>query len=388
MSNGTKSELSTISLDLQSSTPLYQQIIDQVRLGVVIGRFKPGQQLPTVRGLAGRYEINHGTVAKAYVELERQGVIVTHRGGGSYVADMSRAEELADVREARLWGIVGKAALEALSLGYSPSEIEAAFALHMARWRSEREMGKTGSVIARLAENHHIIVLTGSHDLALDLLNSHLTRRFPDMSLSITHVGSLGGLIALQREEAHVAGSHLLDEETGEYNVPFVRRLLPGQEVVLVTLAHRIQGLIVRKGNPKDIVKLEDLARSDVSFVNRQRGSGTRVLLDYKLRQLQIEPADIQGYDRETDTHVGTASAVADGTADVGLGILAASRSLGLGFVPLLKERYDLIMTRRNYESDLLRPLLEVVADLGYRGVVEAMGGYDVTEMGKTTFVS
>lgn len=376
-----------VKVDLQSEVPIYSQIVEQVQRDVAAGHLPSGEQLPTVRALASQLAVNPGTVAKAYAELERQGIIATHRGGGSFVAARVDDGKLAALREGRLWAIVGKAALEALSLGYHPPEIEAAFTLHMARWRVERDRGEPGAVIARFAEQQNTIILTGSHDLTLDLLASHLGRQNPGVTLCVSNVGSLGGLIALEREEAHVAGAHLLDEETGEYNVPYVKRLLPGQEVVLVTLAHRLQGLILPKGNPAGIGGLDDLLRQGVRFVNRQKGAGTRVLLDHRLKKLGARPDQIEGYQREEQTHLAVAAAVASGAADVGLGILAAARSFGLEFLPLVKERYDLVVPRRHYENPLFQALLRVIGDEGFRQVVEELGGYDVGEMGRTRWV-
>lgn len=233
------------------------------------------------------------------------------------------------------------------------------------------------------AEIEQTIVAIGSHDLTLDLLSSRLSARRPGASLSSSNVGSLGGLIALQRGEAHLAGSHLLDETTGEYNLSYVRRMLPNRRVVVMTLVYREQGLIVPKGNPKGIASLEDLLRDDVLFVNRQKGAGTRVLLDFKLRQMGIDPLRIRGYEREEFTHLAVAAAVAGGSADVGLGILAAARALDLDFVPLLKERYDLVIPREFYESEVLAPLLEIIRGPEFRREVEALGGYDASEMGR-----
>jgi putative molybdopterin biosynthesis protein len=238
-------------------------------------------------------------------------------------------------------------------------------------------------LLRRPEEVAHTIVAIGSHDLTLDLLSGHLSVARPGTTLSSSNVGSLGGLIALQRREAHVAGSHLLDEETGEYNLTYVRRMLPDRPVVVVTLAYRDQGLILPKGNPKRIRRLEDLLREGVLFVNRQRGAGTRVLLDFRLRQIGADPGQIRGYDREEFTHLAVAAAVASGAADVGLGILAAARALDLDFVPLLKERYDLVIPREFYESDLLAPLLEIIRGPAFRGDVEALGGYDASDMGR-----
>ena len=227
------------------------------------------------------------------------------------------------------------------------------------------------------------IVAIGSHDLTLDLLSNELSKLRPSMVLSSSNVGSLGGLIALQRGEAHLAGSHLLDEETGEYNDSYVRRYLAGRSVVLVNLVYRDQGLIVRPGNPRGIRSLEDLLRDDVRFINRQKGAGTRVLLDYRLGQMGVDRSRIDGYAREEYTHLAVAAAVAGGTADAGLGILAAARALKLDFVPILKERYDLVIPREHYESELLRPLLDVIGRPDFRHRVEALGGYDTTQMGE-----
>lgn len=227
------------------------------------------------------------------------------------------------------------------------------------------------------------IVAIGSHDLALDLLSHLLSARHPGMGLSSSNVGSLGGLIALQRGECHLAGSHLLDEESGEYNVPYVRRVLPGQRMVILNLVYRDQGLIVAPGNPKGISSLEDLLREDVIFVNRQKGAGTRVLLDYKLKEMGVDPGRVQGYEREEYTHLAVAAAVASGAADVGLGVLAAARALGLEFIPLLKERYDLVIPREFYDSPLLGPLLEIIRSEVFRTEVDRLGGCDTSDSGK-----
>jgi putative molybdopterin biosynthesis protein len=230
------------------------------------------------------------------------------------------------------------------------------------------------------------VVAIGSHDLALDLLSNALARRSPGASLASANVGSLGGLLALARAEAHLAGTHLLDEQTGAYNVSYIQRHLAGQSVVLVHLAGRVQGLIVPPGNPRGLSGLVDLVNPEVLFVNRQRGSGTRVLLDYELKKLGVQPDQVRGYDREEYTHLAVAADVASGAADVGLGILAAARALGLDFVPLFNEQYQLVIPREHYESDLLAPLLEIIRGPEFRAEVDGLGGYDVTDMGRVVW--
>jgi putative molybdopterin biosynthesis protein len=231
------------------------------------------------------------------------------------------------------------------------------------------------------------IVAIGSHDLTLDLIAQFLAERHAGMRLVSAHVGSLGGLVALRRGEAHLAGSHLLDPETGDYNTAYVRRYLPDQPVALVMLAGREQGWIVPPGNPKDISSWVDAARLDVTLVNRQRGAGTRVLLDYELGRLGIAPGGVRGYDHEEYTHLAVAAAVASGAADAGLGIQAAARALRLDFVPLAHESYELVIPRPHYESNLLRPLLDLLQDGVFRAAVAAMPGYEVGEMGTVRMV-
>jgi putative molybdopterin biosynthesis protein len=241
-------------------------------------------------------------------------------------------------------------------------------------------------LLRSMADIRQTVVAIGSHDLALDLLSNALARRTPGAGLASANVGSLGGLLALSRGEAHLAGSHLLDEQTGEYNVSYIQRHLAGRAVVLVHLAGRVQGLIVPSGNPKCVVRLADLARPDVLFVNRQRGSGTRVLLDYELHKVGITAEQVRGYERDEYTHLAVAADVASGAADVGLGILAAARALGLEFVPLFNEQYQLVIPREYYDTALLAPLLDIIRGPEFRREVDALGGYDVADMGRVVW--
>jgi putative molybdopterin biosynthesis protein len=194
-------------------------------------------------------------------------------------------------------------------------------------------------------------------------------------------------LVALKRGEAHLAGSHLLDPETGEYNLSYIQRYLPGVPVVVVTLVGREQGLMVLRGNPLGVRALGDLAGQGVRFVNRQRGAGTRVLLDYHLSKLGIESSRVQGYDQEEYTHLAVAAAVASGRADCGLGIAAAAQALGLDFIPLFQERYDLVVPDVHYRSARLAPLWTTLQEPAFREAVARLPGYDVASMGKIVTV-
>jgi putative molybdopterin biosynthesis protein len=228
------------------------------------------------------------------------------------------------------------------------------------------------------------IVCIGSHDNALDVLGNFLRKRHPELSLSSAHVGSMGGLLALKRGEAHLAGTHLLDEETGEYNVSYIKKHLPGGKTALVNLVYRTQGFLVPKGNPKGIRGFEDLKRADVVFVNRQAGAGTRLLTDLHLKKLGIDPSSVKGYHHEEFTHMAVAAAVVSGAADTGLAVLSAAQALGLDFIPVAQERYDLAVPREFLETPPLKALLAIIReDAEFRAQLTAMGGYDVSEMGR-----
>jgi putative molybdopterin biosynthesis protein len=230
------------------------------------------------------------------------------------------------------------------------------------------------------AEIEKTILSIGSHDITLDLMAQFLAAH--DRRLASANVGSQGGLVALRRGEAHFAGSHLLDPKTGEYNISYIRQYMPGIRVKVVALVGREQGLIVRRGNPKGIKSLGDLTNPEVQFVNRQRGAGTRVLLDYHLNLMTIPQSSIEGYQQEEYTHLGVAASVASGRADCGLGIAAAAQALDLEFVPLFQERYDLVIPKQFAEDDLLAPVFGLLADSAFRKAVSQLPGYDVSVMG------
>jgi putative molybdopterin biosynthesis protein len=241
----------------------------------------------------------------------------------------------------------------------------------------------TVRLLRGVGEIERTIVVTGSHDLVLDLAASTLRERDPRVTLASSNVGSLGGLTALRDGLCHVAGSHLLDPDSGEYTLPYLERLLPGRDVAVVRLVHRDQGLIVAPGNPTGVTGIEDVAERGLRYVNRQRGAGTRMLLDHELARRGIEPETVDGYRREEHTHLAVAAAVAAGRADCGLGVLAAARAFGLDFVPIAKEPYDLVLLRHTLEDTLLAPLWALLESDDFKRAVTDLGGYDTSETGR-----
>ena len=377
-----------LQIDQHSKNPLHVQIADHVRNLIAMEKLNPGDHLPPVRQLAKYLNINQNTVLRAYLFLEQEKVVVARKRGGTVVTARSDDPNILLERRRRLSEMVGNDILKVLSMGYSPEDIEADFYLQLARWREERQSTpSTPEAAVDIAQDKDTIRIVGSHDMALNILVDLAMRENKKLKIQITHAGSLGGLIAIQEERAHLAGIHLLDEETGEYNYPFVKRVLPGREVAIVHLAYRIQGLMFASGNPKHIKEIADLKRPDITFVNRQQGAGTRVLLDIQLRHLGISPKEIRGYQRELDTHLAVGLSIAHGEADVALGIEAAARSCKIDFLPLFRERYDLIIPVSNYRSELLAPLLHAVVSDEFKAVVDKAGGYDTSQTGATSFL-
>ena len=378
-----------IKLDYHSSTPLYQQIAEQLRQCIATEQIKPGDRLPSIRQLSQSLDINPNTVCRAYLELEQEKILISRRGGGTSVISKDVTSDIRSGRQKKLLENMNEDIIKSLSHGYSPEELEAAFYLSLERWREERQ--SEVNVPAKISTSQgekNVIRIVGSHDLALNILLDLLRQRVEGLQTDVTHAGSLGGLIALQEERADLAGTHLLDEETGEYNYPYIKRILPGREIAVVNLSFRIQGLMYASRNPREIKGLDDLRRQDITFINRQKGSGTRVLLDLQLKRQGISPFEIKGYDVEFNTHLAVASHIAHGDADIGLGIEAAALSCGLGFMPMFRERYDLVIPMANYRSRRLAPMLEIIASDEFKKIVNGVGGYDTSQTGTTTFFS
>jgi putative molybdopterin biosynthesis protein len=236
-------------------------------------------------------------------------------------------------------------------------------------------------------EIENTLVFIGSHDNILDVLANLLHRLRPACRLSSAHVGSMGGIMAIKRGEAHLAGTHLLDAETGQYNISYIRKFLPRLPLQLVNLAYREQGFLVAKNNPLGIKSFQDLTRQNVRFINRQRGAGTRLLTDLHLRKAGIPVDAVNGYDREEYTHMNIASAVASNSADTGLGIRAAARALDLGFIPVAEERYDLILPVTFLDDPKVIAMLRTIRQNNeFRQTVEALGGYDLRDSGRVIY--
>ncbi len=357
--------------------PLYQQIAESIRQEILAGRLRPEDRIAPVREMADRWNCTPGTVQQAYKELADQGLVVSRPGQGTRVGTSLPSRSRAPLRRATLVHQAETFLLEVVTAGYSPEEVEKAFGTALDRWRSlsvesPRRAGRAFRFV-------------GSHDPAISLIANRLVELAPGTVPQITFTGSLGGLIALAEGKAEVAGSHLWDEASDTYNQAYIQRLLPGRRVILVTMAHRNLGLITAQGNPDHISSIRDLARPNLRFLNRQRGSGTRVWLDAHLGQAGIDPARIQGYGNEVNTHSEAAQAVAEGRADVALGVEAAALAYELGFVFLTLERYDIIMLAGTYARAPGRALADWLASDEARNAISALGGYDTKESGKVT---
>ncbi len=344
--------------------------------------------MPAIRALAKDLGLDPGTIARAYRELGQDGVIDSHQGsGGSYVSTKVAERHMVERRQDRLKSLVDRMLTDAQNLGFSAEDIEMAFTLRLAERHKTYNGSLTEAVMPEKKERLELR-FSGSHDLAVELLANHVSALYEDMYVTTSFVGSLPGLMVLERGEADIAGAHLVDYETNEFNIPFIKRLMPNETVILVNLMQRMQGLIVAPGNPRHIISVLDLKRPDITFVNRQKGSGTRILFDSQLRKLGIAPASVKGYDHEENTHVAIATAVAQGQADVGIGAQSAASVTHLDFIPLLKERYDLVILEKNLNSPGVQRILEVTQQESFRRMLSSIPGYDLNDTGKTTTVS
>jgi putative molybdopterin biosynthesis protein len=361
------------------SIHLYQKIVKSIRDDIFSGVLKPGASLPPMRKMTTQWNCTTGTIMRAYQELAHQGLVVSHVGKGTHVVEKLPEQTQTPMRRASLFNRTEAFLLEIMAAGYSPDEVEQSLRMALDRWRT------FSSQPEETAPN--ILRFVGSHDPSLSLIASQYHENNSKLLLQLSFTGSLGGLIALAEKKADLAGCHLWDESTDTYNEPFVRKLLPGQKVAMLTLAHRRVGLILPTGNPLDIKGLKDLVKPGVCFSNRQQGSGTRVWLDSQLRHLKIKPSNIFGYNEEKMTHSEVARAVSKGQANVGLGVETAALSFGLEFKLLTTERYDLIIPAEKWELESVHILRNWLNTKQAKSAINNLGGYDTAETGTVAWV-
>ena len=359
-----------LTLDLAAAKPIYLQLVDGIADLIARGAVHPGDALPSVRELALEVSVNQNTVQRAYGLLRDKGLIDGRAGQGTRVSLAVQLGKLHDVRDAELRLMVARLIAETVARGYTLAEVEAAFTVQRANWQTKK--------IARTSLVRQWIGL-GSHDLCLEVVLAHCQQANPGLGFEFAAVGSMAGLIALGRGDAHFATAHLWDPDTDDYNLPFIRQLMPGNHMVLLTLAHRIQGFMLAHGNPRKIFAIGDLSKRGVRFINRPIGTGTRVMFDHLLDQAGLQPRHVVGYAVEADTVPDVAQAITQHDADVGMGTAAAARASGLDFVPLRNERYEIILPRA---SELLVPVLDVIQSQSFKEAARALGGYDLTHSG------
>ncbi|MCJ7685843.1 MAG: molybdopterin biosynthesis protein [Desulfobacteraceae bacterium] len=307
-------------------------------------KVQPTRDIPSKVGIEEFLRVNIGKVGERYVATPLA------RAAGS-ITTLTRAE--------------GILRIPALSEGISQTqETEAELLV------GEEELLNT-------------IVIIGSHDITLDILGDEVRRTRRNIRISSGNVGSLGGLLALRKGRCHIAGSHLLDTVTGEYNISYIKRYVKGLSVAVFHLTLREQGLIIARGNPKGIKGVEDLTGTDIAFVNRQAGSGTRVLFDHQLDQSGVNAEAVKGYDHEEFTHMAVAVDVLSGAADAGMGIYAAAKALGLDFVPIAREQYDLIIPSHMLDQPNIQTVLNTIKSGHFRERIISLGGYDPSRSGE-----
>ncbi|MCR6544186.1 molybdopterin biosynthesis protein [Dehalobacterium formicoaceticum] len=243
-------------------------------------------------------------------------------------------------------------------------------------------------LLKSMDEIDHTIVSIGSHDLLLDIIVNLMQEVNSPYFLASAHVGSLGGIMALKRGEAHLAPIHLLDERDGSYNVSYIKRYLGDMDMSLIKGVKRIQGFMVKQGNPKGIRGFNDIKEKDLQFVNRQKGAGTRLLVDYQLKGLGINPGEISGYDREMTTHMAVAAAISSNSADLGMGVLSAARAMGLDFIPLAEESYDFAIPTRYLRLDMIKEFIRTLQSPEFKAALHQLGGYKLDEIGEVNSFS
>ncbi|MGL6105905.1 molybdopterin biosynthesis protein [Romboutsia sp.] len=244
------------------------------------------------------------------------------------------------------------------------------------------EAGSTVKVklLKPMSQIKNSLVSIGSHDIVMDIIANKI-------NLSSGHVGSMGGVMAIKRNEAHIAPIHLLDTNTGEYNISYVRKYFKDDKMALIKGVKRLQGFIVQKGNPKDIKSFDDLKRKDICYINRQRGAGTRLLLDYNLSKLNIDINNIIGYEREMNTHMAVAVTVKSESADTGLGIMSVAKAMELDFIPIGYESYDFLVKESNLKDEKIKSFINILKSEDFKNQVENLEGYEFYNTGEVIYI-
>jgi molybdate-binding protein/DNA-binding transcriptional regulator YhcF (GntR family) len=359
-----------------NDAPLYKRIAEAVQQQILSGSLNVGDRLPSVREMAKEWNCTIGTVQRAYRELARQGILTSRSGQGTIVVDRSHLHGETAMRKAMLIHRAETHLLDMLSAGYSLPEVEMAIRQALDRWRVIKEDERAGS--------EKQLHFAGSHDLIVTLISELFPKIARGYQLVVRYSG---GLIALAEGKADLAGSHLYDDESDSYNIPFIRRILPGKRVGLITLAHRRIGLIMPEGNPKSIRGIADLPDPDIRFVNRQAGSGTRVWLDVALRKAGISSDRIGGYEDEKMTHSAAAQAVAEDKADVTIGMEASATYYSLDFIPLTRERYELVVLEATMRLEPISHLVEWLHSDQASSLISSIDGYETSETGMLRWV-
>jgi len=353
---------------------LYLQIASSIRRDIVNGLYKPGDSLPSIRSYSETWHCTIGTVQRAFQKLASQGIVTTHIGKRTEVIGSLTTEPVDTLRRANLIHHAETFLLEVITSGYTTSEVENAFKTAVDRWRSVSQSHEVAS--------NKTLRFAGSHDLAVAWMATHFQDFAPGYQLHLTFSGSISGLVALTEGKCDLAGSHLYDDQSGTYNIPFLKSLYPNEKLAVITLAQRHLGLIVKPGNPKKILSIADLIREDVTFINRHSGSGTRVYLDSELKKLGIESRQINGYMTQKTTHSEVASEIAEDHADVGLGLEAAAKAFNLDFVFLTLECYDLILKAKTFEAEPIQNMIKWIKGEDFHALLSRLSGYEYAESG------
>jgi putative molybdopterin biosynthesis protein len=355
--------------------PLYLRITESIRNDIISGKLKPGDMLPSVRQMTTQWDCTTGTVQRAYQELAHQGLISSRPGIGTRVTSALTPEPETPLRRVALIHRAEAFLIEALNSGHTTSEIEEAVRVALDRWRVVQ--------VTKAPSHEKILRFEGSHDLVMAWIGSHFAEIVPGWTLQLSFKGSLGGLMSVAEGKADLAGCHLWDAETQTYNTPYIRKLFPNQRIAQITLVHRRLGLILPHGNPLKIHSLDDLTKPDVHMINRQIGSGTRVWLDSQLQWRRIQGSQIKGYADEKSTHTEVAQVIANGQANVGIGLECSAKYYGLDFIFLTLERYELVTSETIFNQAPIQKLLAWLQLDEHKKIFQDLGGYEVEETGK-----